>query len=195
MTQEVRVYGIDPESIVDGPGIRYALFVQGCTHHCPGCHNPESQVLDAGTMYDVEAIFADVKAHRIVRDVTFSGGEPFEQPEALVALARLLKEAGYGLWVWSGYTYEQLLARDEATPEGAATHELLQLADVLVDGPFVQARRTLSLQWRGSANQRVIDLAKTRAARAAADATGDEVVLWQSANPLTEDFLRRPQSW
>ncbi len=190
MTAQLQVYGILPESIVDGPGLRYAIFVQGCTHACPGCHNPESHPKDGGTRYDVEDIFADIVAHRIVKNVTFSGGEPFEQPEALVELGRMVKDAGYGLWVWTGYLYEDLLRRDADTAEGAATHKLLALADVLVDGPFVESLRSLELQWKGSANQRVIDLAGMRAAEDL-----QTVKLWEPEPDVPAALLQRPASW
>ena len=171
MGAELRVYGIESESIVDGPGLRYAIFVQGCTHHCPGCHNPESQPAEGGTVYDVQAIFDDIRSMRLIRRVTFSGGEPFEQPEALAELAKMLKGAGYELWSYTGYLYEDLLRRDPQTPEGAATRELLANVDVLVDGPFVLALRSLELQWRGSSNQRLIDVQASLYAQ--------EVILWQ----------------
>ena len=105
------------DSIVDGPGIRVAIFVQGCCHHCEGCHNPESWAFGAGTDMSVEELFAMVKANPLCRGVTFSGGEPFCQAGALVPLAENLKAAGYELASYSGYTFEQLLA---GTPEQKA---------------------------------------------------------------------------
>ena len=189
MGTELKVYGIAPESIVDGPGLRYAIFVQGCSHHCPGCHNPESQPAEGGHIYDVADIFADIRAHRIISRVTFSGGEPFEQPEALSRLGRMLKDAGYELWCWTGYVYEDLRRRSTDTPEGAAIAELLSLADVLVDGPFVLAQRSLELVWKGSSNQRVINLTAMRAAGT------DDIILWESAPAVSPELLRRPSSW
>ena len=192
MGAELRVYGIEPESIVDGPGLRYAIFVQGCTHHCPGCHNPESQPAEGGTVYDVQAIFDDIRSMRLIRRVTFSGGEPFEQPEALAELAKMLKGAGYELWSYTGYLYEDLLRRDPQTPEGAATRELLANVDVLVDGPFVLALRSLELQWRGSSNQRLIDL---EAMRRAGSTAPEDIILWKPAPAVAPEMLVRPQSW
>lgn len=192
MGAKLRVYGIEPESIVDGPGLRYAIFVQGCTHHCPGCHNPESQPAEGGMVYDVEAIFEDIRAYRMVRRVTFSGGEPFEQPVALAELAKMLKAAGYQLWSYTGYLYEDLLRRDPETPEGAATRELLDCVDVLVDGPFVLAKRSLDLEWRGSSNQRLINLAAMRRAGSVAP---EDIILWKSAPAVSPSLLVRPQSW
>ena len=189
MTQ-LRVYGIAPESIVDGPGLRYAIFVQGCTHYCPGCHNPESQPAEGGHLYDISDIFADIKAHRIIRKVTFSGGEPFEQPAALAELGRQLKAAGYEVWSYTGYLYEELMGRDASTPEGKAIHELLDTVDVLVDGPFILAQRSLELAWKGSSNQRVINLAAMRAA-----GNMDRVILWETKPQVDPALLQRPASW
>lgn len=164
---EVRLYGAEPNSIVDGPGLRYAVFVQGCSHACPGCHNPDSHAPDGGQLTRIADIVADIRSNGLVHDVTLSGGEPFEQARACAELARQLKAEGYGLWVYTGYRYEDLRARADAgagTPEADAIGALLDAADVLVDGPFVQAQRSLDLQWRGSANQRILDMPATRAA-------------------------------
>ena len=169
----IRVCGIEPESIVDGPGFRYVLFVQGCPHHCKGCHNPESWAFDAGQDMTVEEVFEQIKADPLLRGVTFSGGEPFEQTEALLELARLVKGAGLTLMSYSGYTLDELEAR-----HAAATDELLSLLDILVDGRYIEAQRNLTLIYRGSENQRVIDMNKTREARA--EGNGDEIVLYHS---------------
>ena len=190
MGAELKVYGLVPESIVDGPGLRYAIFVQGCSHHCPGCHNPESQPVEGGITYDVDAIFNDIRVHRIIKRVTFSGGEPFEQPAALAELGAKLKSAGYEVWSYSGYTYEELIAEDPATEEGAAVHALLDTVDVLVDGPFVMELRSLELVWKGSSNQRVINLA---AMREAGDM--DTIILWEQAPQVPAELLKRPASW
>ena len=190
MSEELQVYGIVPESIVDGPGLRYAIFVQGCSHHCPGCHNPESQPTEGGTRYRIEDIYDDIRRFRIVKKVTFSGGEPFEQPVALADLAHMLKDAGYEVWSYSGYLYEDLRRRGTDTPEGAATQDLLNTIDVLVDGPFVMALRSLELVWKGSSNQRVINLAAMRAA-----GNMDDVILWEPAPAVSPELLRKPLSW
>ena len=168
MAQMVNVAGVMADSIVDGPGIRVAIFVQGCCHHCEGCHNPESWPFGAGTDMSVEDLFALVKANQLCRGVTFSGGEPFCQAGALVPLAEKLKAAGYELASYSGYTFEQLL---DGTPEQKA---LLRFLDILVDGPFVLAQRNLDLLFRGSENQRIIDMNRTRAA--------GHIVLWEGMN-------------
>lgn len=155
----IRVAGLVMDSIVDGPGIRVAIFCQGCPHHCPGCHNPESWAFAGGQEMTVAALEAAVHSNPLCRGVTFSGGEPFSQAAAFGALARRLKAAGYEVAAYTGYTFEAL--RDEGD---AAQKALLASLDVLVDGPFVQARRNLDLRFRGSDNQRILDVPKSLAA-------------------------------
>ena len=175
----IHLYGTAADSIVDGPGLRYAVFVQGCTHECPGCHNPESQPACGGTVRAIDDIVDEIEANGLVGGVTLSGGEPFEQCAACLSLARKLKAQGLGLWIYSGYLYEDLLA---GRPDPLAP-ELLACCDVLVDGPFVQALNSYDLTWMGSSNQRVIDLAASREAGA--------VVLWQTS----DSFPEVPASW
>ena len=150
--------GIAGDSIVDGPGIRTTVFGQGCPHHCPGCHNPETWEFGCGTEVPVEAVVEMVKANPLCRGVTFSGGEPFAQAGEFAKLGRLLKAAGYEVASYSGYTFEQLL-------QGSAEQrELLETVDVLIDGPFVQAERSLELNFRGSRNQRILNVKASLAA-------------------------------
>ena len=160
----IRVCGIEPESIVDGPGFRYVLFVQGCPHHCHGCHNPESWAFEGGVEMTVDEVFEQIKERSGLRGVTFSGGEPFEQADALLDLAKLIKDAGLTLMSYSGYTLEELEARKDK-----ATDELLGMLDILVDGRYDESLRNLTLVYCGSENQRVIDMNKTRKARAEGD--------------------------
>lgn len=175
---DLRIYGLEQDSIVDGPGLRYAVFVQGCTHGCPGCHNPESQPARGGEVHSVEAVLADIRKNPLVHDVTLSGGEPFEQAEGCAELARTLKDEGYGVWTYTGYRYEDLVARDDA-----AIQALLDATDVLVDGPFVEELKSLELSWCGSSNQRLIDVPKTKAM--------GHVTLWSQPTVAIE----RPPSW
>ena len=155
----IRMCGIEPESIVDGPGFRYVIFVQGCPHRCPGCHNPQSHDFDAGYDITTGKIFDEIIRNPHLRGVTFSGGEPFEQVPALLELGRAVKDAGMTLMSYSGYTYEELISRHDPY-----TDELLGLLDILVDGRYVESLRDLTLIYRGSSNQRVIDMNKTRSA-------------------------------
>ena len=150
--------GIVSDSIVDGPGIRVTVFCQGCPHHCPGCHNPETWEFGCGTPMEEETILEIVRSNPLCRGVTFSGGEPFAQGEAFAKLAKLLKEHRYEVASYSGYTFEQLL---HGTP---AQRELLKSIDVLIDGPFIQAQKSLELSFRGSRNQRILDIPKSLAA-------------------------------
>ncbi|MDO5117930.1 MAG: anaerobic ribonucleoside-triphosphate reductase activating protein [Eggerthellaceae bacterium] len=179
--QTISLYGTVNDSIVDGPGLRFAVFVQGCSHHCPGCHNPKSQPKEGGVETSIDELVETIASNRSVHDVTLSGGEPFEQAEACAVLARKLKARGYGLWAYSGYLYEQLIERAEAGDEAVA--ELLELVDVLVDGPFVEALKSYDLEWKGSSNQRVIDLKKTR--------QRGTIVLWSNRY----EPPARPASW
>lgn len=157
MMKTIRLSGIVDDSIVDGPGFRLAVFVQGCPHHCPGCHNPQTHDFSGGYDESPEEIYRRFTANPLLKGVTFSGGEPFAQARALIPLAQMLREAGADLWIYSGYTLEQLLSED--APDGAS--ELLRLCDVLVDGPFLLAQRNLELLYRGSGNQRLLDLPAT----------------------------------
>ena len=147
---QLRVAGVIEESIVDGPGLRFVLFLQGCRLRCPGCQNPQTWDFDGGTLVNAAEVLERIKRDPIVHGVTFSGGEPFEQAEALLPLAVALKEQGYHLMAFTGYTLEQLLQK----PEYEA---FLEKLDLLVDGPFIEAQKSLGLRFRGSRNQRIIN--------------------------------------
>lgn len=155
MAVQIRVAGIIKESIADGPGIRYVIFAQGCRHHCPGCHNPHTHSFEGGSMMDAETILKQIKSNPLLDGVTFSGGEPFEQAEVFAELAREVAGLGLSTIVYTGYTYEYLTENSSANPGWA---RLLEFADTLVDGPFVQELQDPMLQFRGSSNQRIIDL-------------------------------------
>ena len=150
--------GIVSDSIVDGPGIRTTIFSQGCPHHCEGCHNPETWDFGCGTQVPVEAIVDIVKSNPLCRGVTFSGGEPFAQAAGFAKLAKLLKEKGYEVASYSGYTFEELLEGSDAQKK------LLASIDVLIDGPFLLEEKTLEAAFRGSRNQRILDVPKSLAA-------------------------------
>ena len=146
------------DSIVDGPGIRATVFCQGCPHRCPGCHNPDTWEFGCGTQMPVEEIFRIIRENPLCKGVTFSGGEPFAQASGFAKLGKLLKQAGFEVAAYSGYTFEQLLG---GTP---AQKALLETIDVLIDGPFLQAEKSLELSFRGSRNQRILDVPKSLAA-------------------------------
>jgi anaerobic ribonucleoside-triphosphate reductase activating protein len=151
------------DSIVDGPGIRFTVFAQGCSFGCPGCQNPQTHAFGAGADRSVGELVAEIRRNPLVRGVTFSGGDPFFQAEGFAALAAALESLGYELASYTGFTWEALASR--GTP---AQRELLSHLDVLVDGPFMIERRDLELRFRGSSNQRIIDVRKSLADPAAA---------------------------
>ena len=157
--------GIVTDSIVDGPGIRTTVFSQGCPHRCEGCHNPETWEFGIGTQVAVEQIVDIVASNPLCRGVTFSGGEPFAQAAGFAKLARLLKEKGYEVASYTGYTFEQLLKGNPAQKE------LLSSIDVLIDGPFVMAEKSLEVAFRGSRNQRILDVPRSLAAGQAVGVT------------------------
>ena len=155
---EIRIAGIEPESIVDGPGYRLAVFTQGCPHHCPECHNPETHDVCGGRLTDTEEIIAHLGKNPLVRGVTLSGGEPMLQAAALCEVAKAAKEKDLSVWCYTGYTLEALLERGDPDQMG-----LLSLCNVLVDGPFVAHLRSLDLLYCGSSNQRLIRMKETLA--------------------------------
>ena len=168
-TLSLRIAGIEPESFVDGPGIRLTVFTQGCPHHCPHCHNPATHDFGGGHLVSLAYILSMIGENPLLDGVTFSGGEPFAQAAELIPLAREVKDQGLHLTLYSGYTYEVLRNHAQEHPDWLS---LLAFADLLVDGPFVYAQRTLDAPFKGSANQRLIDV------QASLDA--GHAVLWES---------------
>ncbi len=157
---QIRIAGTVQDSIVDGPSLRYVIFTQGCPHRCEGCHNPETHDFSGGRLTDTDTLFEECAENPLTRGVTFSGGEPFCQAEALYRLGLRFKERGLNLMAYSGWTFEQLT-------EKAKTEEyvgrLLSILDILVDGRFELSERSLMLPYRGSSNQRIIDVQKSLA--------------------------------
>ena len=149
----IHVQNIMHSSAVDGTGFRDVLFVNYCPHKCEGCHNPQTWDYENGKDMTVKEVF-DSLTESSITNVTFSGGEPFCQPKALVTLAKMLKEVGKTIWAYSGFTFEKLM-------ENKDTKELLELCDVLVDGKFVKAEAKLNMRFKGSENQRIIDVKKS----------------------------------
>ena len=176
----IRIFGTVNDTIVDGPGLRFGVFVQGCSHECPGCHNPESWPADGGTMRTTDDVLAEIHENKLVRNVTLSGGDPFEQAAPCALLAETLTGEGYDVWCYTGYLFEDL---QERAREDADVNRLLANINVLVDGPYVEALGSYELHWRGSSNQRLIDMRKTRAA--------GKIVLWEQPNYVP----KKPSSW
>lgn len=151
--EQLRIAGIEEESIVDGPGIRMVIFTQGCNHNCIGCHNPETHSFDGGKLIDIEDIINMVKENSLLDGITLSGGEPFEQALECSILARKIKELGLNVVTYTGYTFEEILVKKDL-------RQLLLQTDILIDGKFDISEKSLMLQFRGSKNQRIIDVKK-----------------------------------
>lgn len=154
---KLRINNIIDESIVDGEGIRMVIFTQGCKLRCAFCHNPATHELEAGEFVSLDFIRERWQKNPLLSGITISGGEPFLQVEAVYELVKLAKEDNLDVIVYSGYTYEALKAR-----KCNETNGILDTADYLIDGPFIHQLKDLSLMWRGSSNQRVIDLRETK---------------------------------
>lgn len=152
---KIRIFGTVNDSIVDGPGLRYALFTQGCPHHCLGCHNPSSHDFQGGYLVDTDDLIKEIKENPLLDGITLSGGEPFMQIEPLIDFVKKMKQKHLHIMIYSGYTYEEIQIL------GDAAKELLSLCDTLVDGRFELSQRSLSLLYKGSSNQRIIDIQKT----------------------------------
>jgi anaerobic ribonucleoside-triphosphate reductase activating protein len=153
MAYKIRISGIIEESIVDGPGFRYVVFTQGCPHHCPGCHNPQTHSFEGGKIVDIEELFSAFCENPLLSGITFSGGEPFCQPKPLYELAVKVHKKGKTVMTYTGYTLEQLETMDDIWVK-----KLLSVTDILVDGPYIEELRDLDLQFRGSSNQRILYL-------------------------------------
>ncbi len=153
----LRIAGIIRESIVDGPGIRFVVFGQGCPHDCPGCHNPDSHDFNGGYDCSIDKILEETDKNPLLKGITFSGGEPFCQAEEFAFLGAKIKEKGLSVVTFTGYTYEELIELDDKNING-----LLEVTDLLIDGRYIAEQRDLTLRFRGSKNQRIIDMNKTR---------------------------------
>ncbi|MDE5737726.1 MAG: anaerobic ribonucleoside-triphosphate reductase activating protein [Oscillospiraceae bacterium] len=153
----LQVSGLANDSIVDGPGFRFTIFVQGCPHHCKGCQNPQTHAFQGGTLMTTEEIFAKIKRNPLLDGVTFSGGEPFCQAQALAELGREIHKLGLNIMTYTGYTFEYLSTHRDSNFYG----ELLDISDWLVDGKFIQSKRSLNLLFRGSENQRILDIPRS----------------------------------
>lgn len=158
MDTDLQISGIVRESIVDGPGLRFVVFTQGCKHQCPGCHNPQTHSFDGGTLVSIDSLFGQITKNPLLDGITLSGGEPFEQAEACAKLAVRVKELGLNVMTYTGYTYEAI---HKASSNNEGWRKLLYSTDILVDGRFELAKKNLLLKFRGSENQRIIDVKKS----------------------------------
>lgn len=158
----MRILDIIEGTSVDGPGLRTAIYFAGCRHECPGCHNPQSWPMDAG--YEISADRLIEIVEEAGADVTLTGGDPVYQAADIIPFCRELKRRGRNVWLYTGFRYEELMA-------GKASKELLDYIDVVVDGPFVESLRDTSLLFRGSSNQRLVDVRRSEPG---------QIVEWQS---------------
>lgn len=157
---KILVSGIVKESCVDGVGIRYTIFSQGCPHKCKGCHNPKTHKFSSslGTWVDIDDIVKDMKENPLLDGITFSGGEPLLQANSFSKLAKKIKENNYNIWMWTGYTWEFIISNLDNHKHWK---ELLKYVDYLVDGPFILQLKEVDLLFRGSTNQRIIDVQRS----------------------------------
>ncbi|KNY29976.1 anaerobic ribonucleoside-triphosphate reductase activating protein [Pseudobacteroides cellulosolvens] len=158
MSKFIRIAGVVKESIVDGPGLRYVVFAQGCKHNCKGCHNPHTHSFEGGSIVEVDSIISEMKANPLLDGITLSGGEPFEQAECFGQLAKKAKANGYDVMTYTGYSYEDIL---KCKNERVGWDELFENSDVIVDGKYEENKRNLMLSYRGSENQRIIDVGQS----------------------------------
>lgn len=145
----LRVLDIVDGTIVDGPGLRTSIYFAGCAHHCHGCHNPQSWDFNAGHAMTITELVEHIRENDF--DVTLSGGDPMYQIDAIIPLCREIRALGKNIWLYTGYTIEEI-------EESASLSRILNEVDAIVEGPFIESQRDLSLHFRGSANQRIIKL-------------------------------------
>lgn len=154
----MKLAGVIKESIVDGPGIRFVIFSQGCPHNCRGCHNPATHSFEDGFTVEFQKILDEIDKNPLLKGVTFSGGEPFCQARKFADLAKLIKTRGLDIVTYTGYTFEQI--RDSFT-NNKDWEDLLKYTDILIDGPFDEMQKDLMMKFRGSKNQRILDVKKS----------------------------------
>ena len=143
--------GLHPVSIVVGVGIRTVIWTQGCSHNCPGCHNPGTHDFKGGFTVSTAEVMNELAGLKGQQGITFSGGDPLFQPEACLEIAKFAQKQGLDVWCYTGFTFETLLKSEKCV-------QFLKYVDVLVDGPFIIAEKSLNVDFRGSRNQRIIDV-------------------------------------
>lgn len=153
---DLRIAGTVNDSIVDGDGIRFTIFTQGCPHHCEGCHNPQTHDFNGGTVVNTDELLEKIKQNPLLDGVTFSGGEPFCQAHELAVLGEKIKSLGLNITTYTGYTFEELY-----TGNNVDWNELLAVTDILIDGRFIPELKDWTIKFRGSSNQRYIDCQKS----------------------------------
>lgn len=169
----MRIANTVSDSIVDGPGLRFTVFTQGCPHHCPGCHNPDTHDPAGGREIPVEELARQMGQNPLIQGLTLSGGEPFAQAADCARLAAAAHQVGRTVWTYTGYSWEAILSNKDP-----AWQALLAETDVLVDGPFLEKEKSYELRFRGSRNQRLIRVKESLAQ--------GRVVLWTQPDPLAK---------
>ena len=154
----MRIAGLVQDSIVDGPGFRFTVFTQGCPHNCQGCHNPDTHDPDGGREMTVKQVIDTMLSNPMTDGLTLSGGDPFVQAADCAEIAKAAHANGLNVWTYTGWTYEKLLSLSE---QDEGIKALLNETDVLVDGPFILSQKSYDVPWRGSKNQRLIDMKAT----------------------------------
>ena len=149
---------IQTDSIVDGEGIRTVIWTQGCIHNCKGCHNPDTHSFTEGFLIDIEKVKEALENLKGQSGITFSGGDPMCQPKECAEIAKYAKKIGLNVWCYTGYTYERLI---EMSKKDKSYKNFLKYIDVLVDGPFILSQKSFDVKFRGSKNQRIIDVVKS----------------------------------
>ncbi len=175
---------LQSDSIVDGPGLRTVIWTQGCSHKCKGCQNPQTWDFNGGGEVPLKLVYEAIDELKYQTGITFSGGDPMFQPYPCTELARYCKDKGYNIWVYTGFTYEKIL---EMAKKDKIYLEFLKYIDVLVDGPFILKERNLNLLFRGSSNQRLIDVPKSL--------KENKIVLFDESKYLEEDKLKRKKTY
>ncbi|MDR0985798.1 MAG: anaerobic ribonucleoside-triphosphate reductase activating protein [Mycoplasmataceae bacterium] len=156
--RQIRLSGIAPQSLVNGQGLRKVYFSQGCTHHCKGCFNPETWSFKDGQLFDINKLVDTLKDESYLDGVTFSGGDPLQQAEPFSYLAEKVKQLGMNIWCYTGYTWNQVV---ELMSKDKYVNKLIRHLDIIVDGIFVESLKDDKLKYRGSSNQRIIDVQQT----------------------------------
>lgn len=155
MKDTIRLSGIAYESLVNGTGIRRVFFSQGCKHNCKGCFNQDTHDFNGGEERGIDDLIKDTLDNPIIKGVTFSGGDPFERAEEFSYMAKEFKKFGLNIWCYSGYTFEEII---EISRENQGFNDLINNIDVLVDGKFIEEEKDEEIKYRGSGNQRIIDV-------------------------------------
>jgi anaerobic ribonucleoside-triphosphate reductase activating protein len=152
------------DSIVDGTGLRSVIWFQGCTHNCPGCQNPQTHSFKGGFEIDIDDIINEILSNSMQTGVTLSGGDPFFQYEGVTEITKILKEQNINIWCYTGFKFEELIKKQEY-------NNLLQYINVLVDGPYIESLKSYDLKFKGSSNQRIIDVQKSL--------QENKIILWE----------------